>query len=628
MRQHLGDPSAENTGTTEGSGGTWAAGMADRTDIERVREATDLVALIAEHIQLQPKGREWVGLCPFHDDQKPSMTVVTHREHAFYKCFSCGASGDCFTFMQEFLGLEFGEVLRTLADRAGITLSNRQVGDEEGPSRRSRMRRAIERAAGLYRDALSEGPQGVAVTAQLTDRGFSAESIEQFGLGFAPSGWDFLASRIASKPDAIEDCMAAGLVRQRDSGGHYDAFRNRIMFPILDESGSPIAFGGRRVDESDEPKYINSPETDLFQKSRTLYGMHAARRPIIEAKRAIVVEGYTDVIACHQAGQANVVGTLGTALTTMHAKRLSDICDEVILVFDGDEAGRRAADRAVEIFLQRPIDVRICVLPEGSDPADLAGDALDSHVNVAVDALSFKLARLDAAVEDTDTMSGRQKVLEHFIDELHRLGLGALDGLRRPLVLEHIGQLLDIDLTQVEQLVAQRAPAAQRPQQTEAPQDSRSVPRNRQLAEREFLSVMIYDPLETSAMLRERGDEIPCVEDFADEAARSIAAVALPRAVQGTSCRMQDLLDALPAEDARDLASRLYFDGQRICEATGGIAAAVTATLNALLAALRGEAMDARINQVRAIDDRQDRARAAQAALDDIRREKTAGSTS
>ena len=291
-------------------------GMSDRSDIDRVREQVDLVALISEYIPLQPKGREWVAVCPFHDDHKPSMSVVTHKEHAFYKCFSCGASGDCFTFVQEYLKKDFGEALQFLADRVGIELSNNQQ-DEESTTLRKKIRKAMAWALIQYIDNLSSTKEGENVIAQLHQRGICTESIASFEIGMAPDSWTFLSDKIGNNDDRIKTGVEAGLLKKKESTSRvYDAFRNRIMFPIFDETGSPIAFGGRRINKEDEPKYINSPETELFHKSNTLYGYHLARPEIQKENRAIVVEGYTDVIACHQVGVSNVVATLGTSLTS------------------------------------------------------------------------------------------------------------------------------------------------------------------------------------------------------------------------------------------------------------------------------------------------------------------------
>ncbi|MBT6270053.1 MAG: DNA primase, partial [Phycisphaerae bacterium] len=401
--------------------------MSDRTDIERVREAVSLVTLISEFVPLQQKGSEWVGVCPFHDDHKPSMRVVTHRSQEFYKCFSCGAGGDCFNFVQEYLKKDFVEALRFLAERHGIELSNRKVDEDFTP--RSTLRKAMQWTMEQYIAALSTTPEGANALEQLHARGFTDETIEQFSIGVAPKSWSFITDKLQGNVKSIEIGLGAGIIKKNEEKNRvYDAFRHRIMFPILDESGSPIAFGGRRLDEEDEPKYINSPETTLFHKSKTLYGYKFARKAIQDLKVAVVVEGYTDVIACHQAGVTNVVATLGTALTSEHADILSRVANEVVLVFDGDNAGQAAADRAVEIFFKKNIDIQICVLPEGEDPADLASvqGQFEQALSESVDALEYKFNRLDNSLAVEDTISGKARCIELFMNELARLGVDAL----------------------------------------------------------------------------------------------------------------------------------------------------------------------------------------------------------
>ncbi|MBT8487168.1 MAG: DNA primase, partial [Phycisphaerae bacterium] len=323
-----------------------------QSEIDQVREATDLVRLVSEHVAIQPRGREYVGLCPFHDDHKPSFAVVTHKGSSFFHCFACGASGDCFRFVMRFHSMEFGEALRYLAERAGITLQPRGAAggerDDGGP-RRGDLIATQERALAFFRRVLADSAAGATARGALEDRGITPDMVDRFQLGAAPEGYDGLLRRLDASDRPV--ARAAGLLKTRqDESGEYDAFRNRLMFPICDEVGRPVAFGGRILDPDDQPKYLNSAESPIFRKSRTLYGLHLARRSIMDASLAIVTEGYTDVIACHQAGFENVVGTLGTALTADHARILARICDTVVLLFDGDEAGQKAADRGVEVF--------------------------------------------------------------------------------------------------------------------------------------------------------------------------------------------------------------------------------------------------------------------------------------
>ena len=608
--------------------------MSDRVDIERVREATDLVALISAFVQLQPKGREWLGLCPFHEDHKPSFTVVTHKQNAFYKCHACGESGDCYTFVQKYLKKDFSEAIRFLADQAGITLTNTR-GNSPSSESKSKLRSAIKWATDLYADELGKTGTGKVASSAIESRGFNETTAGEFLLGAAPEGWTFLSDRVRDDKSRTATCIAAGLVRQKeDSGRIYDTFRNRLMFPICDEAGSPIAFGARRLNESEEPKYINSVETSLFQKSKPLYGLHLASRAIRENNCAVVVEGYTDVIACHQVGLNHVVATLGTSLTKDHAALLSRICDQVILVFDGDDAGKRAADRAVELFISRPIDVHICILPDGQDPADFASnrEEFERHLELACDAITYKLRCLEEEVDSTDTISGRQKIIETRIEDLARLGLSNLDGVRRPLVLEKIGGLLGITMQQVETILEAFTPSSvtrsnSRQNQVTSDEPMSNIVKSRLLAEREFLAVLLYDPTESSAALREQHDNHPTPKDFLDLSSATIAEMILPNLLAGTPCSMQETLSQLD-ESARMLASSLFFDGQRLCEEAGSVMIAINTTLEAFKEKLNIQSIKNQVHQVKQVVDPTKRAEAAQETLESIRQQKTIGSTS
>ena len=428
-------------------------------DVEQVRNATDLVALISEHVRLEPKGREHVGLCPFHDDGRPSMSVVTHRSTAFYKCFACGASGDCFTFLQKHLNWSFPEALTHLAERAGITLSSRggdrdQADRERAQARRTWLRKSLEQADAWFRTTL-DGKAGAQARDCIARRGISDAMVERFGLGAAPEGWQNLHDALVREDMPVEVLVAAGLLKQKDASKSercYDAFRNRLMFPIYDDAGQPVAFGGRDLGD-DGPKYLNSAEHDLFKKGRLLYGMHLARPAMRQSGRGIVAEGYTDVIACHAAGFEETVGTLGTAFTDDHARTLLRQVSEVVLLFDGDEAGRRAADRAVGIAMRHVLDVRICVLPEGQDPDDMLrspeGTAqFREALDAAMDALDWCLQRSGIA-KTSPGSAARQQRLQRLLDDLAAAGLDRTDALRRDMLVTRIAELAGVQTTTV-----------------------------------------------------------------------------------------------------------------------------------------------------------------------------------
>jgi DNA primase len=636
-----------------------------QSDVDRVRDATDLLRLIGDHIALRPAGREHVGLCPFHDDRRPSLHVVTHKNQAFYKCFACGASGDCFRFVMDYHKMEFPEALQYLADRAGIRLQPRTARpDSDGAPRRSDLQKAVAFACAFFQRTLREPIAGAAARELITRRGLSDAMVEQFMLGCAPDRFDGFLQTLQGKTSARRTALAAGLLKQRAASppgapgapgdGLYDTFRNRLIFPICDEVGRPIAFGGRIINPDDVPKYLNSPESVLFHKSKTLFGLHLAKQAIIQSDQAIVTEGYTDVIACHQVGITNVVGTLGTALTTEHGRLLSRLCDTVVLVFDGDEAGRKAADRAVEVFFAQPVDVRICVLPDGLDPDDLLREEdgpqrFDAAVAGAVDALQYKLQRFETRLGEATGLSGRQKRLEQFLVELAGLGFNAMQGVRKRLVITHLADLLQVSIADIERALPKRGPrAAPRPAPHAADSAAEHAPaapqpllpdatavadvsRARRIAERDLLGILLFEPAAGTHELLSDDDVLPAVTEtiaphvFLDAPCRRIAEVIFPILRQGDQFTMPQLLGQLSDETTRGLAARLFFDGRQRC---GGDEAAAAGELRAacqtLEACLAREAYDRHLTTFRSAPHATERA-TGQSVLDLIRKRQEQG---
>jgi len=437
----------------------------------QVQQATDLVRLIGEEVSLRPKGKEFVGLCPFHDDKKPSMHVSPVKQ--IYKCFSCGAGGDAFSFVMNYHKMTFPEALGYLAERAGIKLESysRSGSGGQKSDERELVTLATQQAAGFFRSLFNHPEHGEAVREYVSGRGINQAMVEAFGMGYAPDRWDGLVEMIQHKGWGDKGFALAGLIgKKKSGGGWYDRFRNRLMFPIFDGLGRPIAFGARRLDEQEEPKYLNSPESMLFNKSETLYGLHLAKKPIIDLRVAVVVEGYTDVIACHQAGIQNVVATLGTAFTREHEAVLSRLCDRVVLLFDADGAGQKAADRAVEIFLKGALDVGVAVLPPGLDPAQMLGEGEEGRVRFrdaieqAVDALDYKFSRMNDELSSSVTLTGRERVARRYLQDLTDLGVMGQGAIRRAMIVGKLAQILGVSQRAVEeelkQVVKARDPAA------------------------------------------------------------------------------------------------------------------------------------------------------------------------
>ncbi|MBL9121494.1 MAG: DNA primase [Phycisphaerae bacterium] len=465
--------------------------FAPNPDRDRVLEATDLVALIGEHIALRPKGREHVGLCPFHDDRSPSFQVVSHKGTPFYKCFACGASGNAFDFLINYHKMTFIDALKLLAARAGIELTNRFERPEKSDGiRKDDLYRANQLAMRLYRRLLADPTDGATAREAIAKRRIAAEMVEAFQLGYAPDRRDAMENAIAratamaketgrEAPPSIDAFIEAGIVREGNYG-RGDLLRHRLIFPICDDLGRPIAFGGRKIREEDEPKYINSPESPLFHKSKALYGIHLAKQHIIKSQVAIVTEGYTDVIACHEAGIRNVVATLGTALTREHAHILQRLCTTVVLLFDGDAAGLRAADRGVEVFFAERIDVKVCTLPDDLDPDELLREPggveiFQRCLDGAVDALEYFVRRFFANYSAKSGLAAKQKVLEALLARLVELGYASLPGVRRRPIVARLASIVRVPEREIEEAMPQaRVTSRSRNDQPSGPNSSPS----------------------------------------------------------------------------------------------------------------------------------------------------------
>jgi DNA primase len=373
------------------------------TLVKQVKEANDIVEVVGSYISLRPVGKSYKGLCPFHDDHNPSFQVDPHFQN--YRCWSCNKYGDVITFVQEFEKVEFREALELLARRAGITLEKKGA----APHDRSRafMLDIVRWAADQYHRCLLEIPLAEAARRYLGERGLSGETVRRFTLGFAPPAGDWLVRLAANAGHPADLLEKVGLIARRTEGnGYYDRFRDRVMFPIRDVRGQPVGFGGRILPSSESsartPKYINSADTPLFNKSENLYGIDQARQAGQKAGYLAVVEGYTDVLMAHQMGVPQVVATMGTALNTRHVQNLRRAgVSRVVLVFDADAGGATGVDRALEIFVSQDVDLAVATLPEGLDPCDLllkqGPDAFRARLDGAVDALEFKLNQVLAA---------------------------------------------------------------------------------------------------------------------------------------------------------------------------------------------------------------------------------------
>lgn len=333
--------------------------------VEEIRARADIVQIIGETVTLKKVGRRMVGLCPFHKDSKPSFYVNPDR--GAFKCFGCGIGGDVFRFIMEIERLTFPEAVQQLGDRLGI-----EIPKTSGPSRprgyRERLLTITAAALSFFRERLSHPEVGRGARDYLAGRKVSDEMIKRFELGFAPNAWDHLTRHLMRKGLPLDDAIAVGLIAPRESGdGHYDRFRNRLMFPIYDVAGRPVAFSGRLLD-GDGPKYINSPESDIYVKGRTFYGLHLAGKEISDRDEALICEGNFDVVALNQFGFTRTLAPLGTAFTEMHAALVERYTKNVTFIFDGDEAGRKAMAKLLDVYIEREEQPKVVILPEGEDP--------------------------------------------------------------------------------------------------------------------------------------------------------------------------------------------------------------------------------------------------------------------
>ena len=383
--------------------------MISDEDKDRVRAATDLVQLVQETVQLKPRGQEFWGCCPFHGEKTPSFHIIPATQ--VWHCFGCGEGGDCFTYIMKRENLSFPEAIRYLADRAGIEIVEERGGRPRGASR-SRIIDVCEATAEFYHTMLMRGKDD-RPRAYFAARGMGGAVCRRYQLGFAP-GRGALVAHLSRAGFTPQEMVEANVAIRRGRGNLADRFFDRVMFPIFDELGRCIAFGGRVMDAG-QPKYLNTAETSVFHKKRNLYGFNWAKEHIVAEGAAVVVEGYTDAIACYEAGISNVVATLGTALTEQHVKTLTRFAKRIIYLFDGDAAGQKAAERAIQFIENDAMDLRCVVLPDGNDPAEFlaarGGDALKALLDTAIPLMDFVFSKLEER-SDTSTPGGRTKALE------------------------------------------------------------------------------------------------------------------------------------------------------------------------------------------------------------------------
>ncbi len=509
---------------------------------EQVRQATDIVDLIGSYLMLRPQGRNYVALCPWHNDRRPSLQVNPERQS--WKCWVCNIGGDVFSFIMQQESVEFREALEMLAERAHIALVPRSSGSAKSSEANEKqpLYDALAWAERQWHEFLLRADDAEPARRYLEERGVERESIERFRLGYAPPGWQWLIDRAKTTPHSAAVLEAAGLVgRGEQSGSLYDRFRGRLMFPIRDMQRRPIAFGGRVLPELAQEeeerkgrppaKYVNSNETRLFKKSQHFYGLDLARDVLTKTRHVTIVEGYTDVVLTVQAGLDDVIAVLGTALGTDHIRVLRRLADRITLVLDGDTAGQKRANEILDLFVAEGVDLRIATLPAGLDPCDyvqqFGGQSLRDLVDRAPDALEHKFMVATEGIDPaTDTHRAHQ-ALEDVLATLSRLprrvGEAASLRLREQQVLLRLARRFQVDAAQLQERLKElkRKSGRTAPSEESAPrrEDTHSV-------EEELLEILIAHPEMASEVL--------------DRVASEQLAPGSPRQLYEAYCRLHD----------------------------------------------------------------------------------------
>ncbi len=532
-------------------------------DLEEIRQRADIIEIISPHVTLRKAGRRMVGLCPFHQEKTPSFTV--DPESGLWHCFGCKAGGDVFRFVEMIEKVTFREAVELLARKYGVAPLRKS--DAAASARRERMIALHADAARYFQHCLGV-PAAERVRAYLAKRGMSEETVKEWGLGYAPPTWDALLKAMRRRGHTVQDVVRAGLAVARDDGA-YDRFRDRLIFPIWDATGRVIAFGGRSLPpekgaEEQHPKYLNSPETPLFQKGRVLYGLHRARRAMADKGRAVVVEGYVDVIACHEAGLTETVGTLGTALTPEHVQALRRRVSSLALCFDSDSAGLAAALRSRELFQRAEMEIRVVTLPEGLDPdavlRERGAEALRGLVEGALPITEWELRRILGDARPGEDL--RPEVLRQAVKALARLASDVEREYYVRWLAQHAGgsspsavSALENALRAEVSRLATRKPAARGRTQEGEQTLGRSAPAASERLEWSVLAAFLHRP-----ELAERYLEALRPEDLSTEAHRQILDAIAGLVEKGQPVSPETVAGKLPPEARSALAGLTMTD--------------------------------------------------------------------
>lgn len=517
-------------------------------DVRRVRDEADIVRLITPHTQLKKVGRQWSGLCPFHNEKTPSFSV--NQEKGVYYCFGCQAQGDAIEFVRQMEGLDFVGAVEVLAARSGITLRYTERAEGRSRSRRKELTELVARAAAFYHERLMDQGDTDARPARdyLRSRGYDGEVARTFTIGWAPDGWNALSTHLKVSD---EDLVAAGLGALNRHGGQYDFFRARIVFPIFDERGEAVGFGGRKLPDAEGPKYKNtSDRAEIYSKSQILYGLNWAKTEAGRMDELVVCEGYTDVIGCHLAGVERSVATCGTALTPDHARKMARFVKRVVLAFDADGPGQAAAERVYGWESEFGLQFAVADLPAGSDPGDLARSDPEGMQRAIVEARPYLEFRVDRVLEraEMDSLEGRARAAT----EAMVLVAEHPEELVRDQYVMRIADRCLVSADEVRRLATagrRNSPSSgQRPDMRSAGGSGGNIP-ERLTIEHQALRLLIHRPEDLSAWLA------PALfaDPVAEMAYRALAEVGEFHGARATvDDETADLLGRLAVQDASD----------------------------------------------------------------------------
>ncbi len=520
------------------------AGFIPEDIIANVQNAASIVDVISEYVALKKTGKNFIGLCPFHADKKPSFTVSEEKQ--IFHCFGCGQGGNVFSFLIQYNNLSFPEAVGFVAQKYGIEIPTRKMSPTQKKEleERERLLKINKEAANYFRGVLSHPSSGKCAREYLSKRQMTPEVTERFMLGYAPQSWTGLTQYFSRRGVPLDDLQKAGLVVAKN-GRYYDRFRDRIIFPIVDIHKTVLGFGGRSLDDS-LPKYLNSPDTPVYHKSRTLYGLDVAKEACRQSDSVFIVEGYFDLLALHCHGIQSGVATLGTALTRQHVRIMKGYSRQMILVFDSDEAGIKAAERSLPLFLEEKVDAGILILPEGKDPDSYVFEVgADEFLKATENALGVMPFLIACAIKKHGlSLEGKVRIIETLKGPLGSL----VDGVSRSVYIRDLAERLDIDEAAILEQV-----------RTSATKDKKAVslpkPRHNSKLEEALVAMMLQCPEMVSSF-----DPQKIIEGFETVELKELGRMILQRSSSNRPVTGADLIAQTDDAKIRNLISSLLME--------------------------------------------------------------------